>query len=49
MWENLGLQFEKAKMPKTEEERKHNLFFFDLKTNTLKIQILQYREHLSFK
>lgn len=41
MWENLELKFESAK--------KAQLFFFDLKTNTLKIQILQYREHLSFK
>lgn len=44
MWENLGLQFESAKMPKL--RKKAQLFFFDFKTNTLKIPILQYTEHL---
>lgn len=32
MWENLELIFESAKIPKTEEERKHKLFFFYFKT-----------------
>lgn len=32
MWENLELKFESAKIPKTEEERKHKLFFFYFKT-----------------
>lgn len=27
MWENLELKFERAKIPKTEEERKHNCSF----------------------